>query len=876
MGAKMRKRCFSAALAVIFAAGVLSPLPSRAAEVQVSGQEDTEVDPEKNPEEEVIPEPEKNPEEEVIPEPEKEPEEEVIPEPEKNPEEEVIPIPEKIPEKEIIPAPENILAEGDMEPYIIVPGGVIRTPEELLAWVEFLESDLPSDWTIPAITLEADIDMADYCNKNPETEWKGLGTKANKLKGSFDGKGHVVTLPGKGPGLINYASNLALSNVTVKSAAPIESSNEYGAAAGIAANAEYSTISNCVNQAAVQNSSGTSRENIYVGGIVGYASDTKIAHCWNSGVITGSQINGSENAYAGGIAGGLSAGQAAVSECFNIGTVKGSTAGGIVGNMKDSSLKNCYNSGYVTGENAAGLAGEMEGSSVITSINTGSVTAEITSNPVAIASGGTVKNCYYDNIICKGTGSAGSEGKTTYELLTTGKSLWTETNDSWNYEGGYYPMLKFSAGDSAAAAKVASAAAYVPSDGYVSLSAGSWSAEGDAIDFGSSLKLPSVLTYENGGFSKNVELPDPGSWSGDYYVVTGTKLTKWDIPIKVQITLDGKEIPAQGGIYQLPYNSRPDIKLTASGSVSLDNLKWLAQIPDETGLTLSPDAAGTETRITGAVSPKPGQESFRILLCAGVPDHYYNTYEFYIQVKEGAPEFAVTLPEAEPDPVYDGRPVEVLCSLPDASEQPNLDKSQIAVSYYCKEGSSGWILTTPENSGASAEGKEPVRAGSYKAVVNCAANEYYQSAQKELEYTIRQRSLTDAMLTDTDWSVPESLNSAEARKHVIVRETDTDIVEATGRELLREGKEYTLTYAGTTELGTASVTVTGIGNYTGTLGRSYEIRIGSWPNRLKPGNPSVLGEGSWYLKEQPDVIYYGGSTFCVPSEGEYVFLPVWR
>lgn len=812
MRVKTKKRCFSVALAMVLTVSSMLPLPAQAVENQVDGQAETE----------------------------------------------------------------KILSEEEKAALYAAQGLVteIITPEQLFAWADFL-IDAPSYWDGASIVLKEDIDMAAYCAENDKT-WQGLGIRGSALKGSFDGQGHTVILPGDSPALINYAERLTISNVTVKSTGTLVASGNTSAeryAAGLVAFIEEGNIANCSNQAAVSNQT---EGGSYTGGIAGYTKNVKISECWNSGAVSGG------NGYAGGITGNLTEGQ--VSNCFNIGTVEGGTAGGIVGQMSIAiGLASCHNANSVTGISAAaGLVGEMDSYGILKdSLNTGVVTAaEGASNAVVNVLSRMLINCdscYYDSTVCPTASPSGAEGKTTEELVSgNGIGLSIE---NWSYEGGYYPMLSYFANDtsasaaSAAAAKAAAAAAYVPSDGFVSLSAGSWTAGGQSVGFGTGISLPSVLTYTNGDYNKGIALSGTESWSGQYYVVTGVKFDS--IKLGVQASLNGTEIEPENNVYTLPYNSQPSLMLKASADgiedaafqENLKNMRWIAQIPEGRGLELSQDAAGTQAEITGKISAEPDQSKMRIVVCAGVPDFYYSIYEFGIQIKEGTPEFTVTLPESEQEPVYDGKQVAVQYNL---SEQPNLDESQISVIYYRQGTSTEWTVTSPENSGAMAEGKEPVWAGTYKAVVSCAENAYYQNAEKELEYTIRPRDLTEDMLAETDWSVPELLNSAEARKPVIVRETDPDI---DGGGILTAGKDYTLFYSGVSEPGTALVTVTGIGNYTGVLEQGYEIQVGSQPVKLKPGNSFTLGEGSWYLKEQPEITYYGVVTFYVPNEGEYIFLP---
>lgn len=55
---------------------------------------------------------------------------------------------------------------------------------------------------------------------------------------------------------------------------------------------------------------------------------------------------------------------------------------------------------------------------------------------------------------------------------------------------------------------------------------------------------------------------------------------------------------------------------------------------------------------------------------------------------------------------------------------------------------------------------------------------------------------------------------------------------------LKEGKDYTLSYSNNVQPGTATVTVTGIGNYTGTLYRSFSIERKPSESTINPTKPS--------------------------------------
>lgn len=94
------------------------------------------------------------------------------------------------------------------------------------------------------------------------------------------------------------------------------------------------SVENCENAGRCE---GTS----YAGGIVGIApyNETSTLRCRNTGDVL-SQDN------AGGIMGSASSGSV-VGECVNLGTVKGTDAGGIAGNFGGDALTGCYNRGSV-------------------------------------------------------------------------------------------------------------------------------------------------------------------------------------------------------------------------------------------------------------------------------------------------------------------------------------------------------------------------------------------------------------------------------------------------------------------------------------------------------------------------------------------------
>ncbi len=110
---------------------------------------------------------------------------------------------------------------------------------------------------------------------------------------------------------------------------------------GVVGYLKSATVENCANYASV---CGTST---YVGGICGqaYGSSTirsTVTRCYNAGSVTSGQNN-----HAGGIAGYVTYGD--ISECYNLGAVSGTRAGGISAQIGSGcTVTSCYNLGQVS------------------------------------------------------------------------------------------------------------------------------------------------------------------------------------------------------------------------------------------------------------------------------------------------------------------------------------------------------------------------------------------------------------------------------------------------------------------------------------------------------------------------------------------------
>lgn len=107
----------------------------------------------------------------------------------------------------------------------------------------------------------------------------------------------------------------------------------------------------------------------------------------------------------------------------------------------------------------------------------------------------------------------------------------------------------------------------------------------------------------------------------------------------------------------------------------------------------------------------------------------------------------------------------------------------------------------------------PVNVGTYKLVVEGIGN-YEGTTNSNPDFSITAKELTNEMVTvDVADEGVESTGSAIKPK-VIVKDGETVLV---------EGTDYTVEYTNNVEPGTATVTVKGIGNYKGTVNKTFTI-----------------------------------------------------
>ncbi len=185
--------------------------------------------------------------------------------------------------------------------------------------------------------LTADIVLNENDSKR---EWSAIGLNdTTAFSGTFDGAGHTVSdiyisTDNDYQGLFGYIKNATINNVGIVGGS-ITGDCDVGSICGFAINSE---ISACYNTADIISSSN-------IGGIVGRINASKVSRCYNTGEMK-VKISGTN---VGGIA-GVSSYSSKISDCYNIGIVRGdSECGGIVGFNTASNVSSCYSANMVIG-----------------------------------------------------------------------------------------------------------------------------------------------------------------------------------------------------------------------------------------------------------------------------------------------------------------------------------------------------------------------------------------------------------------------------------------------------------------------------------------------------------------------------------------------
>ena len=220
-------------------------------------------------------------------------------------------------------------------PALITGSGTETDPYQIstaagLKWFRDKVNDAKTEEeTKICAVLTADIDL-----KNEE--WTPIGIDYTiysgkpPYAGTFDGKGHTIKnlsidSSAQYVGLFGYVDGGTIRNLTVSGS--VKGTEHTG---GIAGAAYCGTFENCANQCKVQGDT--------TGGIIGFAlfGNTLIVRdCYNVGSITGR--------HAGGIIGQCNNRLETIRNCYNAGTVTGTAnAGAIIGIYGSDNIYNCY------------------------------------------------------------------------------------------------------------------------------------------------------------------------------------------------------------------------------------------------------------------------------------------------------------------------------------------------------------------------------------------------------------------------------------------------------------------------------------------------------------------------------------------------------
>ncbi len=204
--------------------------------------------------------------------------------------------------------------------------------------------------------------------------------------------------------------------------------------AGICARNVGGKIENSSN---IGNITAIAGPNVRIAGIVAEVASGDVANCYNSGVITqgGAVLNCRTAGVIAQIT-DLNEGVSGVfvSNCVNVGTIKGTLAvGGVIGNAagintaEDIVIKNCYNKGNVISDGgyAAGIVMQAKYTTIIQCVNLGNVSSKDVNTAGILGGSGTagnvtIRDCYnHGNIQSNGNTSSNAIAGVAGQICTS-------------------------------------------------------------------------------------------------------------------------------------------------------------------------------------------------------------------------------------------------------------------------------------------------------------------------------------------------------------------------------------------------------------------------------------------------------------------------
>ena len=201
-----------------------------------------------------------------------------------------------------------------------------------------------------------------------------------------------------------------------------------------------------------------------------------------------------------------------------------------------------------------------------------------------------------------------------------------------------------------------------------------------------------------------------------------------------------------------------------------------------------------------------------------------NKFTYELKSNTKASNYNIT--KVEGDLIVTAEDGEVVVTITGHSDTVEYDGNEKSVSGYDVSITEGSTYTTDDftfNGTAEAKG---IKAGTYP--MNLAADQFTNTNDNYTQVTF---IVTDGSLTITPKSIvptddngitvekpaDTTYNGSEQRNKPVVKDSKT-------KTTLVEGTDYTLAYTDATNAGTVTVTITGIGNYNGTVDTSYEIK----------------------------------------------------
>ena len=293
------------------------------------------------------------------------------------------------------------------------------------------------------IKMMNDIDLSAYGkNWNGGAGWMPIGINdTNYFKGNFDGgykkiTGLFIDRADYNIGLFGYISGGVVSNLGLENVNITGKTNYTGGLAGCVATGGI--VQNCYVTGAVSGS-------YEVGGVAGFVGNSgTVQNCYSIGAVSGSN-------YVGGLVGTVTGGT--VKSCYVTGAVSGTAnnVGGVAGYVGNSgTVQNCYAIGAISGtNNVGGLAGAVVGNGILH--NCAALNPSVTGSTNVGRVVGSSYSIIINNIAFSGmTGVAspsdsatGKDGasKTAADLQVAGGFPWVVTADPWTYTEGKLPVL---------------------------------------------------------------------------------------------------------------------------------------------------------------------------------------------------------------------------------------------------------------------------------------------------------------------------------------------------------------------------------------------------------------------------------------------------